>query len=73
MAERMADELTAAGARVRLDREFPSSPSVIAELGAAEGEGPTIQWHGHLDAIDVEHTRARAARRRPASAAARPT
>lgn len=56
MAERMADELGAAGSRVRLDREFPSSPSVIAELGAAEGEGPTIQWHGHLDAIDVEHT-----------------
>jgi acetylornithine deacetylase/succinyl-diaminopimelate desuccinylase-like protein len=56
MAGRMADELAAAGARVRIDREFPSSPSVIAELGAAEGEGPTIQWHGHLDAIDVEHT-----------------
>jgi acetylornithine deacetylase/succinyl-diaminopimelate desuccinylase-like protein len=56
IAERMADELAAAGASVRLDREFPSSPSVIAELGPAEGEGPTIQWHGHLDAIDVEHT-----------------
>jgi acetylornithine deacetylase/succinyl-diaminopimelate desuccinylase-like protein len=54
MAERLADELAAAGARVRLDRQFPSSPSVLAELGAAAG--PTIQWHGHLDAIDVEHT-----------------
>jgi acetylornithine deacetylase/succinyl-diaminopimelate desuccinylase-like protein len=56
MAERMGDELRAAGARVRLDHEFPSSPSVIAELGAEAGDGPAIQWHGHLDAIDVEHT-----------------
>lgn len=54
MAERMADAFTEAGARVRLDREFPSSPSVIAELGSTDG--PTIQWHGHLDAIDVEHS-----------------
>ena len=54
MAERLADALSAAGARVRLDREFPASPSVIAELGKASG--PTIQWHGHLDAIDVEHS-----------------
>ncbi len=53
MAERMAAELSEAGATVRIDREFPSSPSVIAELGT--GDGPTIQWHGHLDAIDVEH------------------
>jgi acetylornithine deacetylase/succinyl-diaminopimelate desuccinylase-like protein len=54
IADRMAAELSDAGARVRLDREYPDSPSVIAELGAADG--PTIQWHGHLDAIDVEHT-----------------
>ena len=53
MAERMASELSDAGASVRLDREFPASPSVIAELGS--GDGPTIQWHGHLDAIDVGH------------------
>ena len=53
MADRLASELSDAGARVRLDREFPSSPSVIAELGP--DDGPTIQWHGHLDAIDVEH------------------
>jgi LysW-gamma-L-lysine carboxypeptidase len=54
IADRMAAELSDAGARVRLDREYPDSPSVIAELGSADG--PTIQWHGHLDAIDVEHT-----------------
>jgi acetylornithine deacetylase/succinyl-diaminopimelate desuccinylase-like protein len=54
MANRLAAELSGAGATVRLDREFPSSPSVIAELGP--GDGPTLQWHGHLDAIDVEHT-----------------
>ncbi len=53
MAERMADELSDAGARVRLDDEFPDSPSVIAELGV--GDGPVIQWHGHLDVIDVPH------------------
>ena len=55
MAERLADELSDAGARVTIDREYPSSPSVIAELGREGGDGPTIQWHGHLDAIDVEH------------------
>ena len=53
MADRLAAELSDAGATVRIDREFPSSPSVIAELGS--GDGPTIQWHGHLDAIDIEH------------------
>ena len=53
MAERLAAELSEAGATVRIDREFPNSPSVIAELGT--GDGPTIQWHGHLDAIDIEH------------------
>ena len=53
MAARLADALSDAGATVRLDREFPDSPSVIAELGT--GDGPTIQWHGHLDAIDVDH------------------
>jgi acetylornithine deacetylase/succinyl-diaminopimelate desuccinylase-like protein len=54
MADRLAAALSDAGASVRLDWEFPDSPSVIAELGP--GDGPTIQWHGHLDAIDVEHS-----------------
>lgn len=54
IADRMASELSDAGATVRLDREYPDSPSVIAELGG--GDGPTIQWHGHLDAIDIEHS-----------------
>lgn len=53
MADRVAAALEAVGARVQLDREFPDSPSVIAELG--DGTGPTLQWHGHLDAIDVAH------------------
>lgn len=53
MADRLAGELSDAGATVRIDREFPASPSVIGELG--ERDGPTIQWHGHLDAIDIEH------------------
>ena len=43
----------AATMSVRLDEEFPDSPSVIAEVGS--GQGPTLQWHGHLDAIDVPH------------------
>ena len=53
MAERMATALDEAGARVRIDREYPASPSVIATLG--DDDGPTMQWHGHLDAIDVAH------------------
>lgn len=53
MADRLATELTAAGARVRIDTEYPTSPSVIAELGPCDG--PTLQWHGHLDAVDVPH------------------
>jgi acetylornithine deacetylase/succinyl-diaminopimelate desuccinylase-like protein len=55
MAERMAVALDDAGARVRIDREYPGSPSVIASVGGYGGGGPTIQWHGHLDAIDVAH------------------
>jgi len=39
---------------VTLDHEFPNSPSVIAWLRGGE-PGPTIQWHGHTDAIDVPH------------------
>ncbi|CAN5723417.1 hypothetical protein BH23CHL8_BH23CHL8_00120 [soil metagenome] len=60
MAERTAALLqeviqpAGAVASVRLDEEFPESPSVIAELG--RGPGATLQWHGHLDAIDVPHT-----------------
>jgi acetylornithine deacetylase/succinyl-diaminopimelate desuccinylase-like protein len=50
MAAATAAALTDAGASVRIDTEFPDTPSVIAELGDA---GPTLQWHGHLDAIDV--------------------
>jgi acetylornithine deacetylase/succinyl-diaminopimelate desuccinylase-like protein len=53
MARRTATALETAGARVRLDEELPGSPSVIAELG--DRSGPTLQWHGHLDAIDVPH------------------
>jgi acetylornithine deacetylase/succinyl-diaminopimelate desuccinylase-like protein len=59
MAERVADALrealapAGADASVRLDEEYPDSPSVIAELG--RGPGPTLGWHGHLDAIDVPH------------------
>lgn len=57
MSERMAAELERVGARVTIDRTYPSSPSVIAEFGATDG--PTLQWHGHLDAIDAPHADAR--------------
>ena len=45
--------LIAAGAEdATIDDEFPASPSVIAWLRGQE-PGPTIQWHGHLDAISA--------------------
>ena len=47
--------LVDAGAEdVRLDDEFPQSPSVIAWL-RSRNPGPTLQWHGHLDAIATGH------------------
>lgn len=55
IAQLVADELRTVGAdEVRLDEEFPGSPSVLAVLQGEE-PGPTLQWHGHLDAIDVPH------------------
>lgn len=53
IAERVAGELRAVGIPARLDEQFSGSPSVIAEFGA--DEGPILQWHGHLDVIDVPH------------------
>ncbi|HVA86724.1 MAG TPA: M20/M25/M40 family metallo-hydrolase [Candidatus Saccharimonadales bacterium] len=42
--------LDAGAEDVTLDEDVPGSPSVIAWLRGVE-PGPTIQWHGHLDAI----------------------
>src|SRR5215212_2922103 len=51
--------LVDAGAEdVRLDDEFPDSPSVIGWLRSGR-PGPTLQWHGHLDAIATEHSAVR--------------
>ena len=58
IAELVAADLAEAGAEVELDEEFPASPSVIARVRGPE-PGPTIQWHGHLDAIATEHAPAR--------------
>ncbi len=59
IAQMVADDLRAAGAEdVVLDEEFPGSPSVIAWLRGTE-PGPTMQWHGHMDAIATPHTPAR--------------
>jgi succinyl-diaminopimelate desuccinylase len=47
--------LVDAGAEdVQIDDEFPESPSVIAWLRSGN-PGPTLQWHGHLDAIATGH------------------
>ena len=58
IGEMVAADLAEAGAEVELDEEFPGSPSVIARFRGPE-PGPTIQWHGHLDAIATEHAPAR--------------
>lgn len=59
VAEAVADALVLAGAdRVTLDEEFPGSPSVLAWLHGT-APGPTLQWHGHLDAIATPHEPAR--------------
>src|SRR3954469_9988503 len=56
MAAVAARALLAAGAEGgRIDDEFPESPSVIAWLRSGN-PGPTLQWHGHLDAIATAHT-----------------
>jgi len=41
---------------VEIDREFPSSPSVIARLPGSKGSGPTLQFDGHTDVIHVPHS-----------------
>jgi acetylornithine deacetylase/succinyl-diaminopimelate desuccinylase-like protein len=56
VAERLKEAFEEVGATVRFDAEYPSSPSVIAEFGQGS---PTIQWHGHIDAIDTPHAPAR--------------
>jgi acetylornithine deacetylase/succinyl-diaminopimelate desuccinylase-like protein len=56
VAERLKAAFEEVGAKVRFDTEYPSSPSVIAEFGQGS---PTIQWHGHIDAIDTPHAPAR--------------
>ena len=56
--ERPMSELAAAALReagvedVTLDEEFEGSPSVIARIPGRR-PGPTMQWHGHLDAINT--------------------
>lgn len=54
VAELVREALLEAGVEdVTLDEEFPDSPTVVARMG--NGGGPTLHWHGHLDAIDVPH------------------
>lgn len=56
VAAMIAEDLRAVGAdEVIVDEEFPGSPSIIAWLRGRE-PGPTIQWHGHMDAIATPHT-----------------
>ena len=51
MADLAAQALRDAGVQdVVLDEEFAGSPSVIARIPGRR-PGPTMQWHGHMDAI----------------------
>jgi acetylornithine deacetylase/succinyl-diaminopimelate desuccinylase-like protein len=51
MAALTARALVEAGAEdVVLDEDVPGSPSVLAHVRSGR-PGPTLQWHGHLDAI----------------------
>jgi succinyl-diaminopimelate desuccinylase len=56
VAQILVEELRAAGAdEVYLDEEFEGSPSVICWF-RGEQTGPTMQWHGHMDAIATPHS-----------------
>jgi succinyl-diaminopimelate desuccinylase len=55
VARVVVEELRAAGVEeIRVDETYPGSPSIIAWLRGSE-PGPTMQWHGHLDAIATPH------------------
>lgn len=56
VAQILERELRAAGVdEVYLDEEFAGSPSVICWL-RGKAPGPTMQWHGHMDAIATPHS-----------------
>src|ERR1700737_871522 len=53
VAERYAELLEENGLDVRLDREFPESPSVIGRLSHSTGR--TLQFDGHTDTVAQPH------------------
>ncbi len=53
-ADLYAGALADLGLQVSLDKEFPSSPSVVARLKGSGG-GPTLQLDGHTDTVPVSH------------------
>src|SRR5688572_21308738 len=54
VAERYADVLSDSGLAVKLDREFPESPNVIARL-RGQDPGSTLQLDGHTDTVGQPH------------------
>lgn len=54
VAELFADELTDAGMSVESWKPFPESQVVVGRLAGA-GDGPTLEFNGHLDHVPVPH------------------
>lgn len=54
VAELFAEELTAAGMSVESWNPFPESQVVVGRL-AGVGDGPTLEFNGHLDHVPVPH------------------
>jgi acetylornithine deacetylase len=50
----LADILTAWGFRVALQEAAPGRPNVIARIGEARADAPTLMFNGHIDVVDVE-------------------
>src|SRR5512138_3245428 len=46
------------GLEVQLLDDFPQSPCVVARL-RGQGDGPTLQFNGHLDTVPLGHAEPR--------------
>lgn len=54
VAEAYARHLREIGLEVEILRDFQNDPCVVARLRGA-GQGPTLEFNGHLDTVPVEH------------------
>jgi acetylornithine deacetylase len=50
----LADVLRAWGFRVELSDAAPGRPNVVARIGRARPDAPTLMFNGHLDVVGVE-------------------